>query len=408
MSVAYFLAKRIFSHRDDGNHRVSSPAIRIATAAIAVGLTVMILTVAIVVGFKREIRDRISDFGGHLQVLALSANKTYEKVPICMNDSLWSVIEKIPHVAQIEPFITKPSVIKTPDDFLSVVIKSQEGLGERDVCISETIARKLRLKVGDRIQLFFVQNDNINGEIAYGGTDASVKVRSLTIASLYQTHFNQYDENVILGNREMLQRVGGWDDDMASGWEIHLSDFDCLDVAYDEVTLAVAQTQDRRGTQLCVQTLEQQNPQIFGWLDLLDTNVWVILSLMVVVAAFTMISGVLIIILERTQMIGVLKALGCNNAQLRHTFLYVSMLLIIKGLAWGDVVGLGLCTLQAVWHPVSLDPENYYLEWVPVCIRWWQVVALNVGALVITMSMLLIPSALVGKIAPSKAMKIDN
>ena len=253
-----------------------------------------------------------------------------------------------------------------------------------------------------------MQNGNVNDEMAYGGKDASVKVRSLTIASLYQTHFNQYDDNVILGNKDMLQQVSGWEEDMASGLEVHLKDFEQLDAAYDEVTLAVAQTQDRRGTQLCVQTLEQQNPQIFGWLELLDTNVWVILSLMVVVAAFTMISGVLIIILERTQMIGVLKALGCSNGQLRQTFLYVSMLLILQGLVWGDVVGLGLCALQAVWHPVSLDPENYYLEWVPVKISWWQVVALNVGALVITMTMLLLPSALVSKIAPSKAMKIEN
>ena len=154
MSVAYLLAKRIYSHKNDGTHRVSSPAIRIATVSIAIGLIVMILTVAIVVGFKSEIRDRISDFGGDMQVLALSGNKTYEKAPICVSDSLRSVIEEMPHVARVAPFITKPSVIKTPDDFLSVVIKSQEGLGEREVSISETIGRKLRLKEGDKIQLF--------------------------------------------------------------------------------------------------------------------------------------------------------------------------------------------------------------------------------------------------------------
>ena len=402
MSVAYFLAHRIRFRKSSDAQRVTPPAVRIAIAGIAVGLVVMILTVAIVVGFKQEIRDKIADFGGHLQIVALTSGKSFDKHPICYNDSLLDDIRRIEQVAHVEPFITKPSVIKTQDDFLSVVMKSQEGLDEREISISESIARKLHLKIGDKIQAFFVQNGAAEGNLSYSQADASVKARTLTVVSLYQTHFSQCDDQMVLANFGMLQQLGGWDEDMVSGLQIRLKDFDQMYEAYDALTDQVSWTQDRRGTQYCVQNIEQQNPQIFGWLELLDTNVWVILSLMVVVAAFTMISGLLIIILEKAQMIALLKALGCDDGQLQRTFLYVAMFLVLQGLLWGDVIGVGLCIIQYCWHPLHLNPENYYLEWVPISITGWQVLALNAGALVITMLMLIVPSTLVSRISPGK------
>ena len=305
------------------------------------------------------------------------------------------------------PFITKPAVIKTPDDFLSVVIKSDNGLGDREICISESTAQKLRLKLGDKVQVYFVQSNSFNGSPDYGGTDASVKVRSLTVTGFYQTHFSQYDDQIILGNTEMLQQIGGWDKDMASGISVHIRDFDRLTDTYDALSEQVSLTQDRRGTQYAVQHIQEQNPQIFGWLELLDTNVWVILLLMVVVASFTMISGLLIIILEKRQMIGLLKALGADNSLLRRTFLLVAGWLILQGLLWGDIIGVGLCAIQYYWHPLRLDPANYYLEWVPISISVWHVVALNAGALVVTMLMLLVPSSLVSRIAPGRILSND-
>jgi len=401
MSVAYFLAKRIHFSKGDERQRVSPPAIRIAIAGIAIGLATMLLSVAIVVGFKEEIRDKVAAFGGHLQVLAANSNKTFEKQPICISDSLIVKVSETPYVASATPFITKPAVIKTSDDFLSVVMKSTT-IGEREVSISETIARKLNLNVGDKVQIFFVANNQIGNNLNYGGTDASIKARTLTIVSLYQTHFNQYDDQIILGSRELLQQVSGWEEDMASGLEIQLNNISQIEDAYADMCERVCLTQDRRGTQLAIQSLQQQNPQLFGWLDLLDTNVWIILILMVIVSTFTMISGLLIIILEKAQMIGLLKALGCNNRQLSQTFLYIALFLTLKGLLWGNIVGLGLCAIQAVWHPIALDPENYYLEWVPISIRWWQILLLNVGTLVITMLMLHIPSTLVSKVSPGR------
>ena len=402
MSVAYFLAHRIRFRKSSDAQRVTPPAVRIAIAGIAVGLVVMILTVAIVVGFKQEIRDKIADFGGHLQIVALTSGKGFDKQPVCYDDSLLTSIRGMEYVASVEPFITKPSVIKTSDDFLSVVMKSQEGLDEREISISESIARKLHLKIGDKIQAFFVQNSAAEGALSYGNAEASVKARTLTVVSLYQTHFSQCDDQMVLANFGMLQQLGAWEEDMVSGLQIRVNDFDQLYEAYDALTDQVSWTQDRRGTQYCVQNIEQLNPQIFGWLELLDTNVWVILSLMVVVAAFTMISGLLIIILEKAQMIALLKALGCNNDQLQRTFLYVAMFLVLQGLFWGDIIGVGLCVVQSVWHPLSLNPENYYLEWVPISITGWQILALNVGALVITMLMLVVPSTLVSRISPGK------
>ena len=402
MSVAYFLAHRIRFRKSSDAQRVTPPAVRIAIAGIAVGLVVMILTVAIVVGFKQEIRDKIADFGGHLQIVALTSGKGFDKQPVCYDDSLLTSIKGMEYVASVEPFITKPSVIKTSDDFLSVVMKSQEGLDEREISISESIARKLHLKIGDKIQAFFVQNSAAEGALSYGNAEASVKARTLTVVSLYQTHFSQCDDQMVLANFGMLQQLGAWEEDMVSGLQIRVNDFDQLYEAYDALTDQVSWTQDRRGTQYCVQNIEQLNPQIFGWLELLDTNVWVILSLMVVVAAFTMVSGLLIIILEKAQMIALLKALGCNNDQLQRTFLYVAMFLVLQGLFWGDIIGVGLCVVQSVWHPLSLNPENYYLEWVPISITGWQILALNVGALVITMLMLVVPSTLVSRISPGK------
>ncbi|MCR5394770.1 MAG: ABC transporter permease [Bacteroidales bacterium] len=407
MSAALFLAQRIRFLTDSGQKRVAPPAIRIAIAGIAIGVTVMILTVAIVLGFKDEIRTKISDFGGDMQVLALASNRTFEKQPICYNDSLLEVISQMENVRHVMPFITKPAVIKTPDDFLSVVIKSDNGLGDREICISESTAQKLRLKLGDKVQVYFVQSNNFNGSPDYGGTDASVKVRSLTVTGFYQTHFSQYDDQIILGNTEMLQQVGGWDEDMASGISVHIKDFDRLSDTYDALSEQVSLTQDRRGTQYAVQHIQEQNPQIFGWLELLDTNVWVILLLMVVVASFTMISGLLIIILEKRQMIGLLKALGADNSLLRRTFLLVAGWLILQGLLWGDIIGVGLCAIQYYWHPLTLDPANYYLEWVPISISVWHVVALNAGALVVTMLMLLVPSSLVSRIAPGRILSND-
>ena len=430
MSLAFDIAKRI--HFDQGvpteggsAYRVSRPAVKIAIAGIAIGVAVMLITVGIVVGFKEEIRQKVIGFGGHLQVQALVNNQTYELPPVCISDSLIDAIAGIDGVQRVETFITKPSIIKSETDFLSVVVKgvskvkreklkvkssaadegdSEEELSDRDVILSRTIADKLQLKVGDDVPFYFVQTDREANPFALGAEDTKVKVRKLHVADIYQTHFSEIDQQMVYASQDFLQQVSGWDEDMVSGLAIDIDDFDRLEERYFTLADSLIGTTDREGTPFYVQTVEQLNPAIFSWLDLLDTNVWVILILIAVVAAFTMISGLLIIILERTQMIGILKAQGLDNRRLRHVFLWIALFLTGQGMLWGNLLGLAACFAQWKWHLVALDPKNYYLEWVPIDLSLSTILLINLGTVIITLLVLLGPSALVARISPSKAM----
>ena len=420
MSLAFDIAKRI--HFDQGvpteggsAYRVSRPAVKIAIAGIAIGVAVMLLTVGIVVGFKQEIRQKVIGFGGHLQVQALVNNQTYELPPICVSDSLLDVITHIEGVTSVEPFITKPSVIKSETDFLSVVVKGVERvrsgelgvrsdlLEEREVLLSRYIADKLQLGVGDEVPFYFVQTDRDADVFALGAENTKVKVRKLTVRDIYETHFSEIDQQMVIAHKSLLQQVSGWDEDMVSGLSLDIDDFDRLEDRHFDVIDHLAGTIDREGTPFYVQTVEQLNPAIFSWLALLDTNVWVILILIAVVAAFTMISGLLIIILERTQMIGILKAQGLDNRRLRHVFLWVALFLTGQGMLWGNVIGLALCFAQNKWHFVALDPTNYYLEWVPIHLTLPMILLINLGTILVTLLVLLGPSSLVARISPAKA-----
>jgi len=407
MSLAYFLAKRIHFSKGDDTQRVSPPAIRIAIAGIAIGVAVMLVTVAIVVGFKQEVRQKVIDFSGHIQLQAFVSNSTYELPPICIDDSMQQKIAALPYLTQIEPFVTKPAVLKTDSDFLSVVIKGElhSDIDERGLVLSHTIANKLRLEVGDDVTAYFVQSDREADPFALGAENTKVKVRRLTVDSIYESHFSEIDQQMVLGNASLLQQVSGWDEDMFSAVSLKISDFDLLNEAcYEANTQRLV---DREGVPLFAQTIEQLNPQVFSWLELLDTNVWVILILIAAVAAFTMISGLLIIILERTQMIGILKAQGLDNGRLRRVFLWVALFLTGKGLIWGNLIGLGLCLVQDHWHLISLDPATYYLEWVPIHLSLPMILLINVGTILITLLVLLGPSALVAKISPTKAIQSE-
>ena len=429
MSIAYFLAKRIHFSKGDDSQRVSPPAIRIAISGVAIGVAVMLITVAIVVGFKEEVRQKVIDFSGHLQMQAFVSNSTYELPPVCVSDTMLSFVKRVAEVEHVERFVTKPAVIKTDDDFLSVVVKGTEessrgsrgsrGLkgsedseysedsewSEREVALSKTIADKLKLKVGDKATFYFVQADKDADPFALGAENTKVKVRKLTVRDIFETHFSEIDQQMVLGSMALLQQVSGWDDDMYSAVSLTLKDFDQMDDAawlINQLNLV-----DRQGVQVYVQTIEELNPTVFAWLALLDTNVWVILILIAVVAAFTMISGLLIIILERTQMIGILKAQGMDNRTLRKVFLWVALFLTGKGILWGNLIGLAFCLVQWKWHIISLDPANYYLEWVPIHLTLPMFILINVGTIIITLLVLIGPSALVARIAPTKAIQSE-
>ena len=423
MSIAYFLAKRIHFSKGDDSQRVSPPAIRIAISGVAIGVAVMLITVAIVVGFKEEVRQKVIDFSGHLQMQAFVSNSTYELPPVCVSDTMLSFVKRVAEVEHVERFVTKPAVIKTDDDFLSVVVKGtdQEGLrevlksskgskgeeewSEREVALSKTIADKLKLKVGDQATFYFVQADKDADPFALGAENTKVKVRKLTVRDIFETHFSEIDQQMVLGSMALLQQVSGWDDDMYSAVSLTLKDFDQMDDAawlINQLNLV-----DRQGVQVYVQTIEELNPTVFAWLALLDTNVWVILILIAVVAAFTMISGLLIIILERTNMIGVLKALGSRNKAIRHTFLWFAVFIIGKGMLWGNILGVGVTLLQKFTGLIKLDPATYYVDTVPVEINLPMLLLINVCTLIVSVFVLIAPSYLISHIHPAKSMRYE-
>lgn len=409
-----YIANRI--HFDKHNRKKATPpAIRVAVAGVALGLAVMILSVAIVIGFKQEIRNKVVGFGAHIQITSFDNNMTYEKQPIQYTDSLHDVLAAHGGIKQIDPVGTKLGMIKTDSDFMGVALKGvpvgynwsffdkylvdgalpalNDSATSNEVLVSKFIADKLNLHIGDKIYCYFVQDQ--------------VRARRFTISGIYQTDFLDYDKLLIIGDVRHVQRLNNWNADQYSEIELLVNDFDQTDdIAYD-LYVQLIDRPDDYGTHYYPQSIRTLNPIFFGWLDLLDMNVWIILILMAAVSGFTMISGLLIIILERANMIGVLKALGANNTSIRQIFLYVSTFLVGKGMIWGNIIGITLCLLQQQFHIIKLNPEAYYVPYVPIEINPWYILWLNVGCMVISVLMLIVPSYLVALIRPAKSIKFE-
>ena len=415
MSWESFIARRIYFDKDK-SREVSPPAVRLAVAGVAIGLAVMILSVAIVIGFKNEIRNKVVGFGSHVRISAFSSNTSYETPPIQYSPYIDSLLRANANVARIEPFATKPGIFKTDNHYMGVVFKGvmndydwsfykqhlvegvipnlSDSAASTDILVSQPIAAKLQLSVGDGVLAYFV-----DGERA--------RARKLNVVGIYKTDLADYDNLFVLGDAEQIQQINRWAPDQYSGIELRLHNFDKL----DEVTSALYQQlmikPDFYGAHYYTQSVRQLNPVFFGWLSLLDMNVWIILILMAAVAGFTMISGLLIIILENTSMIGTLKALGASNRSIRRTFLNVAVYLVGRGLLWGNVVGITICLLQQHFHILKLNPNAYYIPYVPIELNLWYILLLNIASLVVSMLMLLGPSYIVALIRPAKSIKFE-
>ena len=413
MNLEYFIAKRI--HFQQGKKNVSRPAVRIATIAIALGLAVMLISVAVVVGFKTEIHNKTIGFGGHIQITNFDNNNTYAMNPIKMDTSLVQKIQRLEGVKHVERFATKPGIIKTDTEFQGIVIKGVErdfdwdffkanliegrildlskDAPSNEVVLSKYLANLLGLKLGDRFFTYFIQDQ--------------VRARKFTIVGIYATNFIEYDKLFLLTDIRQVQALNGWEPDQFSGLEVLIHDFDRMEALGDAVYGATANRFSDDGKAYTTQTVKQLNPQIFSWLDLLDMNVWVILLLMLSVAGFNMISGLLILILERTNMIGILKSLGATDWSVRKIFLYHSFFLIAKGMFWGNVIGLSFCALQYFTGILPLDPEAYYVAKVPIYFDWLYILLLNIGTLLASLLMMVGPSYLITKITPAKIIRYE-
>ena len=415
MSFSLFVARKIYNHHDE-QHRVSRPAVKIATLGVAIGLTVMLVSVSVVLGFKHTIRDKVVGFGNHITVGNFMTVNGGENQPIAMSDSMLSVLRKTSGVGRVQRFAMTQGILKTDSDFLGVAFKGiaqeydttfvhqnmvegyipkfSDESSKQQIVISKSIADQLGLHAGERVFAYFINNDD-------------VRVRRYTVAGIYQTNLTMFDKVTVLTDFYSAVKLNGWQPDQASGAELILDDFYQMDEVEDILVRKVNRTTDHYGETYSSATIRQLYPQIFSWLDLLDLNVWIILALMVCVAGFTTISGLLIIILERTNMIGLLKALGARNSVVRHTFLWFAVFIIGRGMLIGNVVGIGLILLQRFLGIVKLDPATYYVSTVPVEVNIPIFLLINIATLAISVFVLIAPSYIVSRIHPAKSMRYE-
>ncbi|WP_455673718.1 ABC transporter permease [Phocaeicola sp.] len=415
MDWKLFIAKRIY-RSNEGGKEVSKPAVRIAMLGIAIGLAVMIVSVAVVIGFKHEVRDKVVGLGSDIMITNFDAQKSYETIPVVANDSLLNVLRTVKGVKHVQRYSTKPGMIMTDENFQGMVLKGvsheynwkylrnhllegeipvfTDTASTNKVLVSRTIADKLHLKTGDKLYTYYIEGKN-------------VRARRLTITGIYQTNFSAYDDLFLITDLYTVNRLNNWQPNQVSGVELEVSDYGLLGNVKEEIRGRVDTQVDDYGGTYYTQTVEEANPQIFAWLDLLDMNVWVILFLMTGVAGFTMISGLLIIILERTNMIGVLKALGASNLAVRKIFLSFSVFLIGRGMLWGNIIGVSLCLLQSQFHIFKLNPSTYYVDRVPIEFNIWLYLLLNVCTLLVSVLMLIGPSYLITRIHPAKSIRFE-
>lgn len=416
MNWKLFIARRIYQTKEkEGDKNVSKPAVRIAMAGIAIGLAVMIISVAVVIGFKHEVRDKVIGLGADILVTSLDEAQSYQATPIVGDDSLMTALGALPNVKHIQRYATKPGMIMTGDNFQGIVLKGigqeydtlflhrhllageipafTDSVSSNQVLVSKTIADRLGIGVGDKLNTYYLENN--------------IRARRLTVAGIYQTNFSSYDDLFLLTDLRTVVRLNNWQEGQTGGLEIQVTDYALLGDTNERILSTLEGKVDKYGGRYYSQTVEEVYPQIFAWLDLLDLNVWVILILMIGVAGFTMISGLLIIILERTNMIGVLKALGADNTAIREVFLSFAVFLIRRGMLWGNVIALACCGVQYFFRIIKLDPAVYYVDAVPVELNFWIWLLLNVGTLLVSVLMLVGPSYLISRIHPARSIRFE-
>ena len=400
------IAQRLY-FSEQNNVRSSRPAVRVALLGILIGVMIMIVAISVVIGFKQEITQKVAGFGSHIQVVNFDNNSTYELQPIRVTDSLVHAIAQIEHVTHISQFATKPGIIKTDSTFQGIVFKGTdfwdyfsqniiEGTlpqSENEILLSSELANSLRVKVDDRLLCYFIEDE--------------LRVRRLHVTGIYNTCMVEMDKVFVLGHIDMVRRLSEWDMDQVSGLEILVDDLRHLSEVTENVYFATANRLDKDGNTLYTQNLQQLNPQIFGWLDLLDMNVIIIIVLMLCVSGFSIITGLIILILDSISLIGTLKALGANDQFVRRIFVYQALMLIGKGMLWGNVLGLGICALQYFTHVIPLEASSYYVSYVPMAFAWGWWLLLNIGTVLVSWLILLAPSAIVTQISPAKVMHFE-
>ncbi len=412
MNYELFIAKRIIANKKDKSS-ISSPIIKIAIVAIALGMIVMLISVATGLGLKYKIRDKISGLNGHILLQKFNQNESENtNIPIVLDSTLYQSLKMIDGVKKIQGTATKNAMIRTEKDFEMVVFKGvspdydwhfftdylQEGKlpqfsnkkTSNEILISQFLADKLQLKVGDKVVSWFLKNTNT----------AKANARSFLISGIYNSGIKEFDSHYIIGDLKVIQRLNKWKPNQVGTVEVLIKDFKQL----EPITNAIYENIDPLINAI---PITEKFPDIFEWINMFDVNITLIIIIMIVIGGINMITALLVLILERTQMIGILKALGNTSKSIRKIFLYNAAYLILKGLFWGNLIGLGLIFLEKTFHFISLNPDNYYVNHIPFHLSVTHIFLLNLGTLILCLLMLILPTYLVSKISPVKAIKFD-
>ena len=408
LNTEFFIARRIVKN---SQANFSAPIVRIAIISIALGLAVMIISLAIVSGFQKQIRNKVIGFGSHIRITKFDSNKSYEAMPISKTQDFYPGIEKTEGIKSIQVFALKAGIIKTKDQIQGVVFKGigsdfdwsffedkiEEGkkfsvsdtTKSNKVMISRQLASLLKLKLGDDLRTYFIIEN-----------ERQPRGRKFEISGIYKTGLEEFDMLYVIGDIGHIQKLNQWDKDQVGGFEIFIDDFDDLDIIQDIVYNTIPYD-------LNCNSIKDLHPEIFDWLELQDMNVIIILILMLLVASITMISTLLILILDRTYMIGVLKALGAKDSGIRKIFLYNAIYIIGRGLLWGNIFAITLCLLQYHFGIISLNQESYYVSVIPINLSILHIFYINLGTLIICTLILIIPSYIITKISPVKAIRFS-
>lgn len=407
MNYELFIARRLLRGRE-GRHRLTGPVIRIALAGIALGMAVMLLAVMIVTGFRREISEKVMGFGGHIRIGNFDFNNSLEEEPISLDSVMVGKLTSHPDLVRIQPYATKAGIIRTGNDIHGVVLKGidksydthyfSSGLQEgrfpefhdstslNSVVISSSTARQMQLHAGDDMIVHFIEDPP--------------RVRKLKIAGIYNTGLEEFDERFAFCHLDLIRKLNHWNNQQAGGVELLIRDLKQLERVTDEVYYMA-------GYQYDTQNIREQYPQIFHWLDLQNVNVIIIITLILLIAGVSMISTLLILILENTTMIGIMKALGATDASMRKIFIYVAIPVIGMGLLAGNLVGLGLGGAQALFGFIPLPEESYYVTTVPIYFSLMNILLLNLGTLIVCFLILIGPSMVITRILPARVIRYN-
>ena len=407
MSGPKFIADRIFSLSKEN---LSSTVMRLAVASVALAIIVMLISWAVVVGFKNQIRDKVIGFVAPIHVQSLDKNESVEETPFQLDSLLVSRLNAVEGISHYQMVANKAGMIKTDDEIQGVILKGvdeqydwsyfshclvdgetpQYEAGERstDVLLSKAIANKMLLGVGDDVRVWFIDKDN------------QARGRKFTVKGIFETGLYEFDERFVFADLNQIRKLNGWADNECGLLEIALDDQADANQINEKLYYLLP-------TNLASYTARESNPQVFDWLDLLDTNVWLIMALMLLVAGITVVSMLLIIIIERTSTIGLLKAMGADNKFVRGVFLRRSLRILLIGMLIGNVIGLGFCLLQQYTGFIKLDAATYYLSAVPIELHLSTVILINLGTFLLWVSMLLIPTSVINRISPTRSIRFE-